>query len=39
VADVNCCITAIDVGAYGREGDSNIFKKFEFWKTITPAAT
>jgi hypothetical protein len=37
VVDDRCCWTAIDVGAYGSEGHSNEFKRFEFGKKITEA--
>ena len=35
VADANCYFTATVVGSYGREGDSHIFKKSNFWKRFT----
>lgn len=35
VADANYILTAIDVGAYGREGDSSILKKSNFGNRLT----
>jgi len=35
VADANYYFTATDVGSYGREGNSYIFKKSNFWKRFT----
>jgi hypothetical protein len=32
VADANYYFTAIDVGSYGRDGDSYVLKKSNFWK-------
>jgi hypothetical protein len=34
VANANYCFTAIDVGAYGREGDWNIFKISTFGRRL-----
>ncbi|XP_046688968.1 protein ANTAGONIST OF LIKE HETEROCHROMATIN PROTEIN 1-like [Homalodisca vitripennis] len=34
VSDAQCNFTAIDVGAYGREGDSTIFKNSNFYKRL-----
>jgi len=30
VADANCCFTLIDVGAHGRDIDSNAFSNSDF---------
>jgi len=34
VPDANYCLTAIDVGSYGREGDSNILKNSNFGRKL-----
>ncbi|CAI6343745.1 unnamed protein product [Macrosiphum euphorbiae] len=34
VVDSNLCFTAIDVGAYGKEGDSSVFKNCPFGKKL-----
>ncbi|KAL4121227.1 hypothetical protein QTP88_013783 [Uroleucon formosanum] len=34
IADANLCFIAIDVGAYGKEGDSNVFKESCFGKKL-----
>jgi len=34
IADANLCFTVIDVGAYGKERDSNIFKESNFGKKL-----
>lgn len=34
VCDANYCFTIIDVGSYGKEGDSNIFKYSAFGKKV-----
>jgi len=35
VADANYYFTATDVDSYGREGDSYVLKKSNFWKHFT----
>nr|CAI5822765.1 unnamed protein product [Callosobruchus analis] len=32
VVDSDCGFIAIDVGAYGRDSDSNIFQQLDFWE-------
>lgn len=34
IADANYCFTVIDVGSYGREGDTNIFRQSAFGKKL-----
>jgi len=34
VVDSNLCFTAIDVGAYGKERDSSVFKNFPIGKKL-----
>lgn len=34
VVDVNYCFSIVDVGSYGREGDTNIFKQSAFGKLL-----
>lgn len=34
IADANLCLIAIDVGAYGKDGDSNVFKESCFGKKL-----
>jgi len=35
VADANYYFTGIDIGSYGHEGDSYVFRKSNFWKHFT----
>lgn len=34
IADANNCFTVIDLGSYGREGDTNIFRLSAFGKKL-----
>lgn len=34
IADANCKFVAVDIGAYGREGDAGVFMRSEFGKRI-----
>lgn len=34
IADANYCFTVIDIGSYGREEDTNVFKQFAFGKQL-----